>query len=424
MRVQFTVSDWPAHYQPMVPLGWALQAAGHDVRVVCAPSQAIVLDQAGLTPVPVLGDMDMVWLQRFDNLNRIKAGTWRYPLPGLHPDTGEEMPTLDGFDFEGYANECKRRVMRETKVGVQGALEFARAWKPDLVVHDRLSLEGVLSARAVGVPHVAHLWGPVGTEEADPDLYPLPVDYAGFFPRNGVPPMGPELIEYVIDLCPPSMRPPTNALRLPVKYVPYNGPGAMAPWALETPERPRVAVLWSNSVSSSYGAGSYLVPSVVRALAGQDLELVLPVHPDDVKALGELPSNVRAIERFPLRLLLPTCDAIVHHGGAGSVMTSVAAGVPQLGLTFGPEQDADAARLAATGAGEHITGDRADDDAIRSAVSRLLTESSYREAAARLRAENDERPAPSALVPLLERLAATGRLTAEEAQPALSAGRP
>ncbi|MDO0926699.1 DUF1205 domain-containing protein [Streptomyces sp. TG1A-8] len=416
MRVLFTVSDWPAHYFPMVPLGWALQAAGHEVRVACAPSQARTLERAGLTPVPVLGDLDMVFLTRFKNLTDIKAGTWRYrELPGLHPDTGEELASLDGFDFTGYAQECKRRIAAETGKGLAGVLEFARAWRPGLVVHDRLSMEGIFAARALGVPHVAHLWGPVGTREDDPELHPLPVDYTRAFPRHGLPEMGPGLVEYVIDPCPPGLTPPTAATRLPVRYVPYNGPGAMEPWALEAPERPRVCVLWSNSVSRSYGAASYLVPRVVRALAGQDLDIVLPVHPDDVAALGELPANVRVVEQFPLHLLLPTCDAMVHHGGAGSVMTAATAGVPQLALTFGPEQDADGARLAATGAGRHLTGDRATPELIRSAVAALLSDPAHRAAARRLRAGNEARPAPDRLVPVLEHLAATGRLPADTA---------
>ncbi len=424
MRVLFTVSDWPAHYFPMVPLGWALQAAGHEVRVVCAPSQSRILERTGLTPVPVLGDLDMVFLTRFNNLNEIKRGNWPYQgLPGLHPDTGEEMATLVDFDFDAYADECKRRIVRETAVGAEGVLGFARAWRPDLVVHDRLSLEGVLAGRALGIPHVAHLWGPVGTDETDPRLHPLPVDYTRTFPRHGLPQMGPDLIEYLIDPCPDDLAPPTRALRLPVRYVPYNGPGAMERWALQPPQRPRVCVLWSNSVSSSYGAGSYLVPRVVRALAGLGLELILPVHPDDVAGLGELPPEVRVVEQFPIRLLLPTCDAIVHHGGAGSVMTAAAAGVPQLGLTFGPEQDADAARLAATGAGTHLTGDRASEEAVRSAVSELLAAPSFRKAARHLQEQNDARPPQSALVPPLERLARTGRLDATDTVALHAAGR-
>lgn len=413
MRVLFTVSDWPAHYFPMVPLGWALQAAGHEVRVACAPSQARTLEHAGLTPVPVLGDLDMVFLARFKNLTDIAAGTWRHPgLPGLHPATGEVLESLDGFDFAAHADEVKRRIARETTTGLTGVLALARGWRPDLVVHDRLSMDGVLAARALGIPHVAHLWGPVGTAEQDPELHPVPVDYTRAFPRHGLPPMGPGLLEYVIDPCPPSLAPPTGATRLPVRYVPYNGPGAPAPWALERRDRPRVCVMWSNSVSRTYGPAAYLVPDVVRALAGPGTEVVLPVHPDDVAALGELPADVRVVEQLPLRLLLPGCDAIVHHGGAGSVMTAVAAGVPQLALTFGAEQEADGTRLAATGAGIHLRGDRASGDAVRSAVAALLTEPSYRAAALRLRAENEERPAPAALVPVLEQLAGTGRLLA------------
>ena len=425
MRVLFTVSDWPSHYFPMVPLGWALQAAGHEVRVVCAPSQAPFVGNTGLTPVPVLGDLDMVFLTRFKNLGDIKAGTWPYPdLPGLHPDSGEELASLDGFDFAGYALECRRRIARETTTGMAGVLDFARAWRPDLVVHDRLSLEGVLAGRALGVPHVAHLWGPVGTDEDDTEVHPLPVDYTRAFPRHGLPDMGPELIEYAIDPCPPSLEPPTAATRLPVRYVPYNGPGAMTPWALEEPRRPRVCVLWSNSVSTSYGQRAYLAPRVVGALAGLDAEVVLPAHPDDMPSLGELPSNVTVVEQFPLHLLLPGCAAIVHHGGSGVTMTAVAAGVPQVALTFGPELDANGVRLAATGAGVHLTGDRADAEAVRSAVTAVLSDPSYRGAARRLREENDARPAPGELVPLLERLASNGRLAADEADPRVPVGRP
>jgi hypothetical protein len=357
----------------------------------------------------------MVFLARFGNLTLIREGRWPYPgLPGLHPDTGEELATLEGFDFDAYADECKRRIVRETGRSNTGALEFARAWRPDLVVHDRLSLDGMLVAGVLGVPAVSHLWGPVGTDESDPVLWPLPVDYTRSFQRHGLAPMGPEHVRYVIDPCPAGMLPPVHGTRLPVRYVPYNGPGAMGTWALDEPLRPRVCVLWSDSVSRSYGAGSYLVPQVLAALAEEDVEVVLPGHPEDLALVGDLPANVTVVGRFPLHLLLPTCSALVHHGGAGSMMTAAVAGVPQLTLTFGPEQDADGARLAGTGAGLHLTGDQADPAAIRRAVRELLDVPSHREAANRLCAQTGQRPTPAELVPVLEALAANGELTAAD----------
>ena len=56
---------------PMVPLAWALRAAGHDVRVAVQPSFAATVTSAGLTAVPVGRD----------------RSTWR--LAGMFPEETE-----------------------------------------------------------------------------------------------------------------------------------------------------------------------------------------------------------------------------------------------------------------------------------------------------------------------------------------------
>ncbi|MFD0475903.1 hypothetical protein ACFQ0B_52570 [Nonomuraea thailandensis] len=40
MRVMFTVFPAPAHFLPVVPYAWALQAAGHQVCVAAPPGIA------------------------------------------------------------------------------------------------------------------------------------------------------------------------------------------------------------------------------------------------------------------------------------------------------------------------------------------------------------------------------------------------
>ncbi|MYW65833.1 DUF1205 domain-containing protein [Streptomyces sp. SID8379] len=411
MRVLFTVSDWTSHYFPMVPLGWALQSAGHEVRVLCPPRQAGPLSAAGLTPVPVLGDLDMSQLSRFVNLRAARAGHWPYPgVPLLHPLTREPLVSPEDFDFGPLAKDFGAEVGRQTALGADAAVDFARRWRPDLVVHDRLSMDGVLAARAVGVPHVAHLWGSVGTHEDSPALHPVPVDRTGEFARFGLPPMTPDLIEHVIDPCPPELAPPTRAHRIPVRYVPYNGPGGHGSWTpSDSGGRPRVCVIWSNSVTQIYGEASYAVPEIVKAAQDLDAEVVLLAHRDDRAALGDLPDSVTLLEQYPLRLVLPHCAALVHHGGAGTLMTALAAGVPQLSVAFGAEQETDGARIAATGAGLTLPGHRASAETVRDALARLLEDPAHRAAATRLSHANAARPAPSGLVPELERLAVNGR---------------
>ena len=87
MRVLFAVSNWPGHWASMVPLGWALQAAGHEVTVICTPCQARPVSSAGLMPVPVLEAMDMTVRGRLHNFRMAEFGVIgvRQVPQGSHP---------------------------------------------------------------------------------------------------------------------------------------------------------------------------------------------------------------------------------------------------------------------------------------------------------------------------------------------------
>jgi UDP:flavonoid glycosyltransferase YjiC (YdhE family) len=143
----------------------------------------------------------------------------------------------------------------------------------------------------------------------------------------------------------------------------------------------------------------------VEALSALDAEVVVTATREDVAALGEVPRSVRVLERCPLDALLAHGDLVVHHGGAGSMMTALAAGVPQLAVTFASEQARGAERVAGAGPGLHLPGHLADRAALAGAAEELLTEPRHRRAAARIREDGLRRPAPAALAERLERLA-------------------
>jgi UDP:flavonoid glycosyltransferase YjiC (YdhE family) len=261
-----------------------------------------------------------------------------------------------------------------------------------------------VAARALGVPALWHLWGPVGPVETESglDFFRdfLPAELA----RRGLRTNDP-LAEGVIDPCPAAMSPAAGVRRLPVRYVPYNGPAVFPAWLSEPPARRRVCVAWGTSITPIFGRRSYLVPRVLQALADENVEIVVAVSAADRGCLGELPPSVRFAGHVPLSLLLPTCAGIVHHGGAGSLMTAVAAGVPQVSLTFAPEQDAEGRRLAATGAGRHLLGRQASVADIGAAVGAILHDPAHHDAARRLRDDNLARPTPGELVSRLAELA-------------------
>lgn len=125
------------------------------------------------------------------------------------------------------------------------------------------SLEGLLAARVTGVPSALHLCGPVGTHEAE-HMRIVPTDHSGSFPRYGLGEFSLDMIDRVVDPCPPSLDVPTPAERLPVRYVPYNGTAPSPSWVLEPADRPRVCVTWSTALSTVSGPNSYLLPEVIH----------------------------------------------------------------------------------------------------------------------------------------------------------------
>ncbi|HWB35004.1 MAG TPA: nucleotide disphospho-sugar-binding domain-containing protein, partial [Rugosimonospora sp.] len=355
MRVLFTSVDWTGHLFPMVPLGWALRAAGHDVRVLCSAGLAPAASRAGLTPLPLLETTGVVQA-RMNNHLRALAGHGRTDgLPPVHPLTGAEMDRLEDFDLAGLTGgeQARERWVRRRRDILRGLVD---QWRPDLVVHDLSSVDGRAVAELADVPAVAHLWGLVADAEPEDemDYRPEAIDTAfDLFRLTG---RG-ATISHVLDPTPDSLAPPVKAQRLPMRYVPYNGTGAAPVWTLEPRTRPRVCVVWGTSVTKVYGPRSFLVPRVVEALGGLDLDVVLAVDGGDLSGVGALPANTALLrERAPLHALLSGCDAVVHNGAAGSAMTALAAGVPQLALSISDEQAGNGIRVAAGGSGLHLAG--------------------------------------------------------------------
>jgi UDP:flavonoid glycosyltransferase YjiC (YdhE family) len=89
-------------------------------------------------------------------------------------------------------------------------------------------------------------------------------------------------------------------------------------------------------------------------------------------------------------------------------MSAVVAGVPQLALPYETEQHANGVRVAQAGAGLQMLGKDADVASIRTSVTALLEDPSFKAAALKLQAELADRPSPAELVPELERIAREG----------------
>jgi UDP:flavonoid glycosyltransferase YjiC (YdhE family) len=422
MRVLFAVSSWTSHYFPMVPLGWALRAAGHDVRVACAPSDVDPLTRAGLVPVPVLDSLDLTYRARAGNVLAAYSGDWPYPDAPPDPITGEPAD-LSGSGLPAWLDNWAANTKEQLGRSVEAGIAYSRVWRPDLIVHDMLCFEAPLIADAVGVPAVLHLWGPTGPEDG---LEAVGGDSSGHFGRSTIKQLlagelGDDManaicrFERVIDVCPEPVAPRMSGARIPMRFVPYNGPGPL-PLDLPTSNKPRVCVVAGRSATLQFGAATNKLPQIVQAATELGLDVLLLAKQEDAEACGELPESVH-VRQAPLHLVLSECDAIVHYAGAGVTTTSMVAGVPQLALPLTHNFGVLSRRFDSVGCGLTVLNYEAEVESIKGALGRLVDEPSFALAARELATQATSMPTPAAVVGALEKIAADSE--SRVAEPAL-----
>jgi UDP:flavonoid glycosyltransferase YjiC (YdhE family) len=374
MRVMFVSSPGAGHVFPMVPLAWALRAAGHEV-LVATTDTGLIAERAGLPVVDLAPDVD---------LDAVRARLVR------------DEPRLAEQVITGRLDEVRTVAVAFARISAllaDGLVAAALAWRPDLIVQSQLQGAGLVAAARLGVPLVEHGFGFART---DGMAALFRGHMAEVFDRHGV-----DLPDRLaaIDVAPPSMLDgPPNGWSM--RYVPYNGGATLPAWLGTPPDRPRVAVTVGTVVPERNGLGS--LRRLVDAAGQVDAEFVLALGRADPAPLGPLPANVRPVGWVPLSSLLPTCRAVVHHGGAGTTLTALACGVPQLVLPNGADRhiNALAAERRATAVVSSL--EEVTDLDLRS----LLTDHSIRAAAEEVRQEIDALPTPADMVSHLVRLAA------------------
>ncbi|KMS77314.1 hypothetical protein ACM01_01405 [Streptomyces viridochromogenes] len=410
MRVLFTTSDWGGHYFCMVPLGWALQAAGHEVRVACPPPQAAAVGRAGLTAVPVLDGPDLTYYSRLVRYQEAVDGESKVPGPPVHPVTGQLVSDLAEFDCAAAMERFWQDTGRALTGSYDRAVRFGRSFAPDIVVYDLMAPEGALVARLAGVPSVYHSAGLFGVAETEHVLEAGLEDPTGSFARHGAKPFHRDQIEYVLDPSPVQALPPHGrARRVPVRPIPYNGVGIVPDWLLEPPAGRRVCVLWGVSATAMYGPYVPALRHAVEAAVDTGSEVLLAATQEQVAALGPVSSRVRVLTGFPVDLLLPSCDALIHHGGANTVMNGFVAGAPQLCLDLSINSPVWRERVAGSGAVVALPALAATREEIRAGLAAVLEDDTCHRAAGTVRAGLAAQPAPAELVGGLVELARTGR---------------
>ena len=393
MRLLLGAFGDPGHAFPMIALGRALRASGHDVTLQTASQWEEVVRGEGLAFAPAP----------------------EYPV----------FPTAEA-PLKPY--QAVLRATEETQ-------PLITECDPEIVVHDILTLAPALAAERAGVkvatlvPHVdprtapgappysvgalpprtavgRKLWGTLrpatnrGLESGRAELNETrrrlglpPRDHlhtglsrqltivASFpgleYPRPSEP--ATEIIGPLI------WEPPTESVALPA------GDGPLVLVAPSTAQDPGHKLLRASIIGLGELDG-------VRVLATWNRRpLAEPI---------ELPANVTLVEWISYAQTMSHCDVVINHGGHGTLARVLASGAVSVIVPAGGDQAENAARVTWAGAGVRVAPRLASPRAIRGATERALLEPSLRTTAKQFEDWYAAHDAGARAAELLERLAA------------------
>jgi UDP:flavonoid glycosyltransferase YjiC (YdhE family) len=378
IRALFVCVPAAGHVTPMLPLARALDRAACEVAVASGPDVAATVAGAGL-PFRRIGPPMAEWFAA------LAARTSGPPGAGLPPDSVERyfVPRLFG--------EVGLSALREDLDAL------VAEWAPDLIVFEPHALAAPLVAARHGIPAVQHM---IGLRWSTPvlDLVGDAVTPAWSAAGLPVPPSAGLDDGTTLAVFPPALDPaPAGGTVQRLRTTPPTGAGTPLPVELPGPERPLVYVTLGTSFNEPA-----VFSTILDALADVAATVLVTLGSGrSADELGTVPGNAVVAGFLPQEIVLPHCTAVVHHGGAGTALGVLAAGLPSVVLPRGADNFAIAARMSAAGCAAVVGPEALTGAAVRDAVRAVLDRPALRVGARRIARQISEMPGPDDVVPLL-----------------------
>jgi MGT family glycosyltransferase len=420
----FTLWEGGGETPPILSIVRAAADAGHDVTVLADEVLGADVEATGATWVPWTAAPSKSSYSPDEDLAR----DWEARTP-----LGAFRRFRDGIAFGPSS-----RYARDT-------LAQLRADRPDVVVNPTLMFGAQVAAEAAGVPQAILLTcsyvvpgtgaAPYGTGWAPPrnaaerlrlavmDRVSLRLWASGLPPLNAaraelhLAPVDHPLdqihaAERVLVLTSPTFDFPVPRLPANVRYVGprLDDPAWAGSWTPPPGDDPLVLV----GLSSTYMEQGDLLRRIVAALGTLPVRGLVTLGPAMAPdALGaDLPANVTVVAAAPHAEVLEHASAVITHAGHGTIIKALAAGVPVVAIPMGRDQPDNAIRAVAAGAAVALKP-KAKPDAIRAAVTSILDDPRYADAAGRIGAAiAAEAAGPDRALAELEALAAAVRVPA------------
>lgn len=369
--------------QPLLPYARGVAARGHEVLITAPAEVAVTLRDTGLAFAP------------FDHPgDEVLGPIWAR----FASATEDEANAIAIRDLFAGAN---------AKFALPKLVDTIKSFRPDLIVRDSAEFGSLITAEARGVRHVRVAVHSVSFEEGLPALAKDPLDAL----RTSVglsPDQAASLAkEAVFSSFPAALDvvPADSAMQPPFRSRVVEDPPSMVPatWAPEGDSRPLLYVTFGSTVGNiDRLKGIYR--TALDALRDLPVRALLTTGKTfDIASLGAIPANVHVEPWVPQRDVLGRVTALVCHGGSGTLLGGLAAGLPIVVVPFGADQPHNGQLVARAGAGINLA--KPDAAALRAAILKMLETPGLRVEARRLAQEIAAMPTIEAAVGIMEGMA-------------------
>jgi MGT family glycosyltransferase len=195
---------------------------------------------------------------------------------------------------------------------------------------------------------------------------------------------------------------------------PLSATGSQAPlpdwWNDLDGSRPVVHVSQGTVANTDY---SQAIAPTLRALADEDVLVLVATGGRSLDTLPALPPNARAATFLPYDELLPRTSVYVTNAGYGGVQYALRYGVPVVATGGKEDKPEVGARVAWSGVGRRIRSEHPSPRALRRDILAVLSDPCYRQASCRIAAEMAAAPGFAGLAGIVDRLADSARAASD-----------
>ena len=366
----FIVPPLTGHINPTLSLGTVLLERGHRVGW-------ITLDQSLADKLPLGGELLLI---AYDENDQQKKEAEKY----LDIITKKIVYGIDSVKF--LYEEVLIPLNRHSYEGIATLLD---QFRPDLVITDHQMFAGAMAAFNKNLPYATSVTAPAAIKVMDelPKVHEWEVlqitalqQEFGIHESNNLTTS--ELLTLIF-----TSREFFGEMELPEHFkfvgpvfnrrkveIPFN-------WeAFLSIRQPKILVSIGTTFDHEHKKSFF--SKVIEAFALEDIHVVVVSDP---ALFEEWPANFTVQKQIPQVELLPYLDAVVCHAGHNTVCESLMHGLPLVVIPIAYDQSHVAGRVFRVGAGERLNFNRFKAKHLLEATNTILKNTSYQEAATKIK---------------------------------------